>query len=129
MRKLHNLILSGALMPRKKSHHNILKKIDSMQVPIVANKKHTPPTNNISFNYLHYDNRCTIEHIAFYLKQEFLHDVDINEIFDTRSQIHQVYISLTKLDKIKLINNHYLDERNIHGLRKLSESLNAIVYE
>lgn len=129
MRKLHKLILSGALIPRRKSGPGILQKIDSLQVPIVQNHQQDLPPNKISFNYLHYDNRCTIEHLSFYLKQEFLQNVNIREIFDSNSQIHQVYNSLSKLDKIKLINNHYLEERNIAGLRKLSDSLNAIVYE
>ena len=129
MRKPHKIILSGALIPRKKSGRSILQKIDSLQVPIVQNYQQDLAPNKISFNYLHYDNRCTIEHLSFYLKQEFLQDVNIREIFDSSSQTHQVYNSLSKLDKIKLINNHYLEERNISGLRKLSDSLNSIVYE
>lgn len=129
MRKLHKMILSGALIPRKKSGRSILRKIDSLQVPIIQNHPQDLVANKISFNYLHYDNRCTIEHLSFYLRQEFLQNVNLSEIFDSSSQVHQVYNSLSKLDKIKLINNQYLEERNISGLRKLSDSLNTIVYE
>ena len=129
MRKLHKMILSGALIPRKKSGRSILRKIDSLQVPIIQNHPQDLAPNKISFNYLHYDNRCTIEHLSFYLRQEFLQNVNLSEIFDSSSQVHQVYNSLSKLDKIKLINNQYLEERNISGLRKLSDSLNTIVYE
>ena len=129
MRKIHKLILFGTLIPRKKSGHSLLRKIDLLQVPIVQKAPQEVMTNAISFSYLHYDNRWTLENLSFYLKQEFLQNVNICDIFDSRSQTHRVYASLTKLDKIKLINNHYLEEQNISGLRKLSDSLNTIIYE
>ncbi|HDT6545842.1 TPA: hypothetical protein QFT03_002826 [Kluyvera ascorbata] len=129
MRKLHKLILSGALIPRKKSGHSLLRTIDLLQVPIVQNQPQEFPANRISFGYLHYDNRCTLDDLSFYLKQAFLQDVNIHDMFDSSSQTYRVYTSLSKLDKIKLINNYYLEERNISGLRQLRDSLNTIIYE
>lgn len=127
MRKLHKLILSGALAPRHKTEHSLLQKIDLLHVPIVQNIPQESQPNNISFNYLHYDNRCVIEKLSNNLKQKYLQDINIREIFDPRSHTHQVYTSLTKLDKLKLINNYYLEECNISGLRKLSDALNTII--
>lgn len=127
MRKLHTLILSGSLVPCKKTPRCILTKIERLHVPIVHNKQQIKAENKISLNYLHYDNKCTIEYIAFYIKQKFLQHINIDELFDNDSQIYKTYNSLTKLDKIKVVNNQYLADQNISGLRKLSHSLNAVL--
>lgn len=127
MRKLHNLILSGTLTPCQCATTNILTKIDLLQIPQIKNKKQKLPANDISYSYLHHDNKCTLAQLSRHLKDEYLQEINVDKLADMQSQTHQAYRSLMKLDKIKVINNRYLKENNISGLRRLSEMLSAIV--
>ena len=129
MRKLHQIILSGVVAPCKTSPPGILRKLHVIQIPIIYNKHRGSPVDSTSYASLHDKNKSLLKKIYRQLKKEHLQKSHIDELVDTQSQTYQAYCSLVRLYKINVINNRYLKEKNISGLRTLSELLNTIIEE
>jgi len=102
----------------------VLNKIDSLQIPVVQNSHSAASSAEIAL--LHQQNRTILDHLTMKLKTDYLADVSTADIFDNHSQAHQVYLSLSKLDQMRSVNNHYLKEKNMNGLRKVNDALASL---
>ena len=125
MRKYAFSVFALLLTACSSSPPPILSKIDSLPIPVVHNVASTTPPAEMAS--LHQKNKTIIDNLTLTLKTDYLLDVKTAEIFDDHSQAHQVYLSLSKLDQIRLVNNFYLKEKNMDGLVKVNDSLASLV--
>lgn len=102
----------------------VLSKIDAIQIPIVQNS--SPSGEVTAMSSLYQQNKSILDNTTLNLKTDYLLNVKTTEIFDEHSQAHQVYISLSKLDQIRLVNNYYLKEKNAAGLQKVNHILRPL---
>jgi len=102
-----------------------LTHIDSVTIPVVANAKSSVKPAEMAS--LHQENQHIIDNLTLSLKSEYLLDVKTAEIFDVHSQAHQVYMSLSKLDQFRMVNNFYFKEHNFAGLRQVNASLKPLL--
>lgn len=75
---------------------------------------------------LYQENKQKIDNVVYSLKIDYLQDVKPEDIFDTHSQTHQVYASLTKLEEMKQMNSFYYKENNKVGLLCINQIINSI---
>lgn len=125
MRKFAFSVFTLLLTACSSSHPPVLSKIDSLQIPVVHNVASTAPPAEMAS--LHQKNKSIIDNLTLTLKTDYLLDVKTADIFDDHSQAHQVYLSLSKLDQIRLVNNFYLKEKNMDGLIKVNDCLISLV--
>lgn len=102
-----------------------LTHIDSATIPVVANVKSSVKPAEMAA--LHQENKQIIDNLTLSLKSEYLLDVKPAEIFDAHSQAHQVYMSLSKLDQFRMVNNFYFKEHNFAGLQQVNTSLKPLL--
>ena len=102
----------------------MLTKIDAIQIPVVQNG--SPSADVAAMSSLYQQNKSILDNTTLNLKTDYLLNVKTAEIFDEHSQAHQVYISLSKLDQIRLMNNLYLKEQNAAGLQQVNEVLRPL---
>lgn len=98
-----------------------LVKINALHIPVVQNTKSSAAPEELAT--LHQENKQIIDNLALGLKTDYLLDVKTADIFDDHSQVHQVYLSLSRLDQIRMMNNFYFKEQNFHGLQQVNTSL------
>lgn len=125
MRKLSLIILPFCLMACAAKPPAVLSKIDAIQIPVVQNG--SPSRDATAMNSLYQQNKSILDNMTLNLKTDYLLNVKTAEIFDEDSQAHQVYVSLSKLDQIRLMNNLYMKEQNADGLQKLNDVLRPLI--
>lgn len=126
MHKLSPAVLVMAMLTAcSSSPPDKLVKIEALQIPVVPNQKSSAPAQELIS--LHQQNKHIIDNLTLELKTVYLSDVKTADIFDDHSQVHQVYLSLSRLDQIQLMNNFYLKEQNIIGLQQVNTSLTPLV--
>lgn len=125
MYKLSLIILPFCLMACTAEPPAVLSKIDAIQIPVVQNG--SPSRDATAMNSLYQQNKSILDNMTLNLKTDYLLNVKTAEIFDEHSQAHQVYVSLSKLDQIRLMNHLYLKEQNATGLQKLNDVLRPLI--
>lgn len=124
MRKLLLMLLTFWLAGCISQPPAMLTKIDAIQIPVVQNG--SPSGDVAAMSSLYQQNKSILDNTTLNLKTDYLLNVKTAEIFDEHSQAHQVYISLSKLDQIRLMNNFYLKEQNAAGLQQINEVLRPL---
>lgn len=124
MRKLLLMLLTLWLTGCASQPPAMLTKIDAIQIPVVQNGLSSGDVAAMSS--LYQQNKSILDNTTLNLKTDYLLNVKTAEIFDEHSQAHQVYISLSKLDQIRLMNNFYLKEQNAAGLQKVNDVLRPL---
>ena len=124
MRKLLLMLLTFWLTGCTSQPPAMLTKIDAIQIPVVQNG--SPSGDVAAMSSLYQQNKSILDNTTLNLKTDYLLNVKTAEIFDEHSQAHQVYISLSKLDQIRLMNNFYLKEQNAAGLQQINEVLRPL---
>lgn len=124
MRKLLLMLLTLWFTGCASQPPAVLTKIDAIQIPVVQNG--LPSGDVAAMRSLYQQNKSILDNTTLNLKTDYLLNVKTAEIFDEHSQAHQVYISLSKLDQIRLMNNFYLKEQNAAGLQKVNDVLRPL---
>lgn len=124
MRTFYSLILITLLAGCSTTAPETLSKIETLQIPVVADS--APANKSPAVATLHQQNKVILDQTADELKNDYLRDVRTRDIFDDHSQAHQVYLSLSKLDQIQLMNNYYFKQKNIIGLQKVNDALQPL---
>ena len=124
MRKLPLMVLTFWLAGCTSQPPAMLTKIDAIQIPVVQNG--SPSADVVAMSSLYQQNKSIHDNTTLNLKTDYLLNVKTAEIFDEHSQAHQVYISLSKLDQIRLMNNLYMKEQNAAGLQQVNEVLRPL---
>lgn len=124
MRKLLLMVLTFWLAGCTSQPPTMLTKIDAIQIPVVQNG--SPSGDVAAMSSLYQQNKSILDNTTLNLKTDYLLNVKTAEIFDEHSQAHQVYISLSKLDQIRLMNNLYMKEQNAAGLQQVNEVLRPL---
>lgn len=122
MHKLSLAVLVMAILTAcTSSPPDKLVKIEMLQIPVVPNPKVSVSAQELAA--LHQQNNQIIDNLSQGLKKDYLSDVKTADIFDDHSQAHQVYLSLSRLDQIQMMNNFYLKDQNLSGLQQVNTSL------
>lgn len=101
----------------------IVAKLNKISIPAIQPSAASAKPKQETLSSLYLKNRKEINRLNSYLKDEYLHGINKNDIFDVNSPAHQVYDSLTKLEQAKLVNEQYFQDGNYEGLVKLSNML------
>ena len=125
MRKLSLILFAALLSACSSQPPAALTKINAIQIPVVQNGQ--PSGNTAAMTAIYQQNKRILDNTSLNLKTDYLADVKTAEIFDEHSEAHLVYVSLSKLDQIQLMNNYYLKEQNASGLQKVIEALRPLI--
>lgn len=127
MRKLHTLILSGHLTPHEFTPTDIISAIKALQ-PTVIKDDMQGDISLVDIHSVHQINNYSIERIICYLRETHFQVDDIDDIFTSGSAISQACIALSQMEKVKLLNNFYLNKLNLPGLNEVNDSLGSLFH-
>ena len=105
----------------------IVKDISRMQIPVVQPDNGNKPTNFLEIKKHYSENSAEISQLQTHLKNNYINNADVRDMFDNHSMTHQVYVALTNLEQSGLLNTQYYNEGNDKGLTELHNTLTPLV--
>lgn len=101
----------------------VVTALNNLQIPVTQSTASGNKIDNVKMEELYQDNEKIINELSWLLKKRYLRDSHIKDIFDTQSNSHQIYASLTKLEIAGMVNKQYLRDNNLKGLYELHEKM------
>lgn len=126
MRTISLLLIIGTLTGCNTTPPDKIVKINDVVVPVVQVNSMSKSARTKQYLSLYQENKQKIDDVVYSLKIDYLQDVKPEDIFDTHSQAHQIYTSLTKLEEMQQMNSFYYKENNEAGLLCMNQIINSI---
>lgn len=101
-----------------------VEKINHLQIPLVLPGEKPPQAQISHIASLYQENKQQIETLTRSVKSQYLQDTTAKEIFVADSDVQRVYASLTKLEQLDMVNQQYLKDNNVTGLKIFISFLN-----
>ena len=96
-----------------------VEKINHLQIPLVLPGEKPPQVQISHIASLYQENKQQIETLTRSVKSQYLQDTTAKEIFVADSDVQRVYASLTKLEQLDMVNQQYLNDKNLTGLQNI----------
>ncbi len=96
-----------------------VEKINHLQIPLVLPGEKPPQAQISHIASLYQENKQEIDNLTRSVKSQYLQDATAKEIFVSDSAVQRVYASLTKLEQLDMVNQQYLNDKNLTGLQNI----------
>jgi hypothetical protein len=116
------LLLAGC---STSSSTNAVNEIQEMTLPVVHSQNSASAEGNAIMD-CYKENAQRISKLEFSLKSNMLQNVKPDEVLDTHSDAHRVYIALSKLEQIAAMNETYRKDGNMAGLKAINQVLQPL---
>lgn len=96
-----------------------VEKINHLQIPLVLPGEKPPQAQISHIASLYQENKQQIDNLTRSVKSQYLQDATAKEIFVSDSAVQRVYASLTKLEQLDMVNQQYLNDKDLTGLQNI----------
>lgn len=105
----------------------VVSSLSELHFPVIPPSSLPVSQEQEKITRVYLSNRQMVGDLTSFLKNKYLKGAKKEDMFDTHSLSHKIYISLTNLERTGLINQYYYNEKNMEGLRKVQESLSPFM--
>lgn len=105
------------------SHMGLVSKLCLVEMPDVESSLSGNGMSKDKLLDLHLKNIKIIDGLTYILKNKYLQKSNQKSVFDVHSLTNRVYISMSKLEQARLINEQYYQDGNAQGIKALYRTL------